>query len=153
MKLHVFYIGKPRSRELNEAAAEYAKRLGRYCRLETKELKREASLPADRKVLRVALDPKGSAMSSEELARFLESAGRDVAFHVGGAEGFSEEFRAAADRVLSLSKMTLPHELARVFLLEQLYRAFITRASTGDEDNAPKKRRRRGTAATAPHSE
>ena len=53
----------------------------------------------------------------------LESAGQDVAFYIGGAEGFSEKFKKSADRLLSLSKMTLPHELARVMLLEQLYRA------------------------------
>ena len=124
MKLQVFYIGKPRSRPLNEAAAEYVKRLGRYCRFEMNELKAEASLEDSPKVLHVALDTEGESLSSEQLARLLESAGQDVAFYIGGATGFSEKFKKSADRLLSLSKMTLPHELARVLLLEQLYRAF-----------------------------
>ena len=124
MKLQVFYIGKPRSRPLNEAGAEYVKRLGRYCRFELNELKGEASLGDNPKVLHIALDPEGESMSSEELARLIEAAGQDVAFYIGGAEGFSKKFKKSADRMLSLSKMTLPHELARVMLLEQLYRAF-----------------------------
>jgi 23S rRNA (pseudouridine1915-N3)-methyltransferase len=124
LKLQVFYIGKPRSRPLNEAGAEYAKRLGRYCRFEMTELKAEASLEGNPKVLHVALDPAGESLSSEQLARLLESAGQDVAFYIGGAEGFSRKFKKSADRLLSLSQMTLPHELARVMLLEQLYRAF-----------------------------
>lgn len=123
MKIQVFYIGKPRSRPLNEAGAEYIKRLGRFCRFEATEIKSEAAIE-DRKILHIALDPLGESLSSEELARVLESAGRDVAFYIGGAEGFSKEFRSSADRLLSLSKMTLPHELARVLLLEQIYRAF-----------------------------
>ena len=124
MKLQVFYIGKPRSRPLNEAGAEYIKRLGRYCRFEMNELKTEASVEGNPKVMHIALDPEGESLSSEELARLIESAGKDVAFYIGGAEGFSDQFKKSADRLLSLSKMTLPHELARVMLLEQLYRAF-----------------------------
>jgi len=124
LKLQVFYIGKPRSRPLNQAGAEYVRRLGRYCRFEMTELKAEASLKDNPKTLHVALDPEGESLSSEQLARLLESAGQDVAFYIGGAEGFSAKFKKSADRSLSLSKMTLPHELARVMLLEQLYRAF-----------------------------
>lgn len=124
MKLQLFYIGKPRSKALNEAGAEYVKRLGRFCRFELKEIKTEAEIEPGSKVLHVALDPMGEAMTSEQLARFVESAGQDIAFYIGGAEGFSDEFRKSSDRLLSLSKMTLPHELARVVLLEQLYRAF-----------------------------
>ncbi len=124
MRVQVFYIGKPRNRALNDAADEYAKRLGRYCRFEMVEMKAEADAAAVQKPLRIALDPLGKQMTSEALAKLLETAGRDVAFFVGGAEGFSDEFRGQADRLLSLSKMTLPHELARLVLVEQLYRAF-----------------------------
>lgn len=128
MKLQVFYIGKPRSKPLNEAGAEYVKRLGRYCRFELKEIKAEAAIEDDSKVLHVALDPLGEPMSSKQLASLVESSGRDIAFYIGGADGFSDKFRSSADRLLSLSKMTLPHELARVVLLEQLYRAFAIMA-------------------------
>ena len=123
MRVDVYYIGKPRSRALNDAAAEYAKRLGRYCRFHIREIKNEKDAP-EGKALRVALDPRGEAMNSAQFASFLEGAQRDVAFYLGGAEGWSEEFRQGADRLLTLSKMTLPHELARVVLVEQIYRAF-----------------------------
>ena len=124
MKVQVFFIGKPRSRPLNDAAGEYAKRLGRFCRFEMSEIKTEADAETVRKPLRVALDPRGEQLSSEAFAKLLETAGRDVAFFIGGAEGFSADFRKRADRVIALSKMTMPHELARLVLVEQLYRAF-----------------------------
>ncbi len=123
MRVDVYYIGKPRSGPLNEAVAEYAKRLGRYCRFHIREIKSEKDAPRS-KALRVALDPRGEVMGSQRFAEFLEGAQRDVAFFVGGAEGWSEEFRRDADRLLRLSEMTLPHELARVLLVEQIYRAF-----------------------------
>lgn len=124
MKIRLYYIGKARSRPLNDAAAEYGKRIGRFCRFEATELKREADAPVDRKAMRVVLDPTGEMISSDELARWIESAGRDVHFFIGGADGWDDEFRSTADRLLSLSPMTLPHELARVMLAEQIYRAF-----------------------------
>lgn len=127
MRVQVFYIGKPRNKALNEAAAEYAKRLGRFCRFESVEIKSESEAAGSNKpskALRVVLDPAGRQMTSDELSRLIEGAGRDVAFYVGGAEGFSDSFRSSADRLLSLSAMTLPHELARLVLVEQVYRAF-----------------------------
>ena len=124
LKIRLFYVGKPRSKPLNEAADEYAKRTTRFCRFEARELKSERSAPGKGKQLRIVLDPAGKPATSEELARWIEQAGRDVDFFIGGADGWSDDFRASADRLLALSKMTLPHELARVFLAEQIYRAF-----------------------------
>ena len=124
MKVYLLYIGKPRSREANVLAQEYAVRLGRYCRFEMRQIKDENAAAAHDRALRIVLDPAGEQLTSQDLAGVLEKAGRDVAFFVGGADGFSEPFRARADRLLSLSKMTLPHELARVMLVEQIYRAF-----------------------------
>jgi 23S rRNA (pseudouridine1915-N3)-methyltransferase len=124
LKVHLLYIGKPRSREANVLAQEYALRLGRYCRFEMRQIRDESAGAAYKGALRIVLDPAGEQITSQALASVLERAGRDVAFFVGGAEGFSEAFRSSADRLLSLSKMTLPHELARVVLAEQIYRAF-----------------------------
>jgi 23S rRNA (pseudouridine1915-N3)-methyltransferase len=124
LKVHLLFIGKPRSREANALALEYATRLGRYCRFEMRQIKDESAGAGYDRALRVVLDPAGDQVTSHELAGLLEKAGRDVVFFVGGAEGFSDAFRARADRLLSLSKMTLPHELARVLLAEQIYRAF-----------------------------
>lgn len=124
MKVYLFFIGKPRSREANLLAEGYGTRIKRYCRFKMAQLKDEKAAAAYDRVLRVVLDPAGEEWTSRQLASFLEKAGRDVAFFVGGAEGFSEEFRRSADRLLSISKLTLPHELARVVLAEQIYRAF-----------------------------
>ena len=124
MRIQLLYIGKARSRPLNEAAQEYATRLSRYCRFEMREIKSEQDAPDDRKALRVLLDPLGSQITSHELAEVVEKAERDISFYIGGADGWSDEFRATADRLLSLSKLVLPHELARVVMAEQIYRAF-----------------------------
>jgi 23S rRNA (pseudouridine1915-N3)-methyltransferase len=125
LKITLFYIGKLRSREANLLAEDYAKRIRRFCRFEAVQLKDEKEAEKQGgKALRVVLDPAGDALGSEEFARLIESAGCDIAFFVGGAEGFSDVFRRSADRLLSLSAMTLPHELARVILAEQVYRAF-----------------------------
>ena len=122
MRVTLYYIGKHRSRPANEMASEYEKRLGRYCRFEMREIKNERSAPE--KGLRVVLDPGGELWTSRDLAGFLERSQQDVSFFIGGADGFSDEFRSSAGQLLSLSKMTLPHELARVVLAEQIYRAF-----------------------------
>jgi len=124
LKIRLFYIGKARSRPLNEAADEYAKRTTRFCRFEMREIKSEKDAPKDSKALRIVLDPRGKQVPSETLAQWIEQAGRDVDFFIGGADGWSETFRQSADRLLSLSAMTMPHELARVLLAEQIYRAF-----------------------------
>ena len=124
MKVYLLYIGKPRSREANLLAEDYARRIERYCRFEMRSLKDQRAVKDYPRTAKVVLDPKGRPMSSGELAAFLEKAQRDVAFFVGGADGFSQSFRQEADLLLSLSKMTLPHELARVVLAEQIYRAF-----------------------------
>ena len=144
MRVGVFWIGKTRLPGVAALTEEYTKRLGRYCDFEGREL-REASREgkrsaggltgAEEKLLRgsegaqrVALDPAGRRWSSQDFAAFLrkqrDGGGRGIAFCVGGADGFSDAFRERADLLLSLSPMTLPHELARVMLLEQLYRAF-----------------------------
>ena len=75
----------------------------------------------------VALDERGKAMTSVELSAFVakqQAQGRDLAFAIGGDDGLSDAVRAKAGLVLALSAMTLPHRLARLVLMEQLYRAF-----------------------------
>ncbi len=124
MNLQLLFIGKPRSREANLLAQEYAGRIKHYCKFEMVQLKDEKAAAAYGRAFKVVLDPAGEQLTSRELAAFLEKTTRETAFFVGGAEGFSDEFRARSDRLISLSKMTLPHELARVILAEQIYRAF-----------------------------
>jgi 23S rRNA (pseudouridine1915-N3)-methyltransferase len=136
VKLTVAWIGNTKQPAIQSLAEEYLKRLARYAEVEGKGLKDESVLLAwngrragsKTKATLVLLDSGGKQLSSEELAKFLGDH-RDrhpgpLLFAVGPASGFSEEARQAATLLLSLGRMTLPHELARVVLLEQLYRAF-----------------------------
>ncbi len=96
--------------------------IDRMLKLEAQRLR--AAVPAG--ATSVALDERGRAASTEELARRLEGwrqAGSDVAFLIGGADGLDTELKRSAQLMLSLSAMTLPHQLVRVLLAEQLYRA------------------------------
>ena len=143
MRLVVAVVGKPRDRHLAAAIEEYETRAARYWPLVVSEV-REASgrgvsaadarrregerlverLPAAGLV--VACDERGDRLTSAEFAALLvgaRDAARDVAFVVGGAFGLDEAVRDAASRSLQLAPWTLPHELARLVLAEQLYRA------------------------------
>ena len=112
---------------VNEGHAEYAKRLVGF-RLELVEVRvpeRMLELVAERDYV-VALEVTGRAMTTPELARWLEarlSAGRDLAFLIGGADGLSPALVKRADFRWSLSPLTWPHGLARIMVAEQLYRA------------------------------
>ena len=134
MKITVAWIGKSKEPAIQALTGEYLKRLSRYAQVEGVAFKDESSLLAlanpksQTKARLVVLDSRGKQFSSEELAKFLEShqqsSSQPLLFAVGPADGFSEEARKAAAATLSFGKMTLSHELARVVLLEQLYRAF-----------------------------
>ncbi len=145
VKLIVF--GKCKEPYLREACREYEKRLGGYCRLETAELQPAAlpenpgqaqiaaALAAEEKLAFAALPPQarlaalcveGIALSSEQFSAWLEEAAMqsgNVALLIGSSFGLSEALKRQAALRLSLSAMTFPHQLARVMLLEQIYRA------------------------------
>ena len=148
-RILVICVGKLKERFYIDAAAEYAKRLSRYCRLELMELPEvrlpedpapaqiEQALSREAEVIRgklppssavVALCVEGQLHSSEELARRLESwnsrGGKCLAFVIGGSYGLHDSIKTLAQIRLSMSPMTFPHHLARVMLLEQLYRSF-----------------------------
>ena len=131
MKLRVAWIGKTKERAIQSLTLEYVKRISRYTPTESLELPNEAALQKqlDRPgQLFIALDAGGKQMSSEELEQFLaghQNRGTQaLLFAVGPANGWSEEVLRAAAVKISLGRMTLPHELARAILLEQLYRGF-----------------------------
>jgi 23S rRNA (pseudouridine1915-N3)-methyltransferase len=115
--------------------AEYLKRLSRFAACEAQELSTETALlklteksMGRMQPVLVLLDSRGRQLTSEEIANFLEyhqSHGtQELLFAVGPADGWSDNTRAAANSMVSFGKITLPHELARVVLLEQLYRGF-----------------------------
>jgi 23S rRNA (pseudouridine1915-N3)-methyltransferase len=149
MTVHLICVGTLKERYWRDAADEYRKRLGRYCALAIDEIKEErvpenpssaeesAAKDAEgRALLRrvksgsyvVALDARGARLSSEgfaeKLAALPHAGNSRVAFITGGPLGLADAVIARADLRLSLSEMTFPHRLARVVLLEQIYRAF-----------------------------
>ncbi len=144
MRIHVVAVGAMREPHFREAAAEYLKRLTPYADVRVSEVS-DRDLTRDparavaqegRDVLKalpsgayvVALDAAGTEQSSEDLSKWLgkrmNEGSSTIAFVIGGADGLSGEVVASARERLSLSRMTLPHQLARVVLLEQVYRAF-----------------------------
>lgn len=131
MKIFLYYIGKPRDAHANRIAADFVSRASRYAACEMREIRPErtdlwAKHPAARRIL---LDPAGKAMDTAAFVALISQAemqGRDLVFVVGGAEGLPAAWRDRADILLSLSRMTFPHELARAMLAEQIYRAFAT---------------------------
>jgi 23S rRNA (pseudouridine1915-N3)-methyltransferase len=135
VKIKVAWIGKTKDVAIQSLTDEYLKRLARYADVEGVALKDEAAIlklgARDARPSRhtlVLLDGRGRQLSSEELAKFLgdyqDRNPLPLLFAVGAADGFSDQARETATLVLCLGKMTLAHELARVVLLEQLYRAF-----------------------------
>jgi len=112
-------------------AADFIERIGRYAPCEMREVRPDRFDPWERhpSARKVLLDPAGREMDSQQFTALVEKSemeGRDLLFVVGGADGLPAEWRDRADLLLSLTRMTLPHELARVMLAEQIYRAFTT---------------------------
>ncbi|HEY8371100.1 MAG TPA: 23S rRNA (pseudouridine(1915)-N(3))-methyltransferase RlmH [Thermodesulfobacteriota bacterium] len=145
MRITVLWVGKTRSGFLAEGIEYYARQAGRYGPIETRAVKESpitaradprriladegarllAALPAGAHV--VALDPGGQALDSTGLAAYIgrrrDEGVKELAFVIGGPLGLDESVRKRAHLVLSLSAMTLTHEMARLVLLEQIYRA------------------------------
>lgn len=135
MRLQIAWIGRTKSAPIQSLTAEYMKRLAHFAACDAHELASEAALPkllekssGRTQPVLVLLDSRGQQLTSEEIANFLEyhqsHDTQELLFAVGPADGWSDELRAHAKTVLSFGKITLPHELARVVLLEQLYRGF-----------------------------
>jgi 23S rRNA (pseudouridine1915-N3)-methyltransferase len=143
VRLVVAVVGKPRDRHLAAAIGEYEMRAARYWPLDVVEVReasgrgvsaadaraREGSRLLERvpdTALVIACDERGDQLTSAEFARVVSGArerAQDVAFVIGGAYGLPDEVRSRAGRSIQLAPFTLPHELARLVLAEQLYRA------------------------------
>ena len=149
MKIELICVGKLKEKYLVQAIDEYSKRLSRYCKLSITELADEktpdnASEKEELKIKNkegekilakisesayvIALDLQGKMISSEELASFMADCGvrgnSHIVFVIGGSLGLSDAVRQRANYKLCFSKMTFPHQLFRVMLLEQVYRGF-----------------------------
>ena len=138
MNISIICIGKLKENYWKDACQEYIKRLGRFGKLDIVELAESktdsvdegsaailAHLPKNAYI--IALDVKGSSLSSESLAEKMSelsvSGVSHLAFVIGGSNGYNDDVRGAADFRLSFSEFTFPHQLMRVILLEQIYRA------------------------------
>ena len=149
MKITVITVGKIKEKYLRDAIAEYAKRLSRYCKLEIIEVADEKTPDQagetveeqirdkeGERILKyirddmyvITLEIGGKMLSSEELADKINMLGirgqSSVAFVIGGSIGLGREVLKRSDYALSFSKMTFPHQLMRVILLEQVYRSY-----------------------------
>ena len=143
MRVIVAVVGKPKDPSLAGAIAEFEKRAARYWPLEVIEVREESGRGASPEIVKkregerlrerigetaraVVCDPGGKSLDSARFAGWMQGereSGRDFAFVIGGAHGLSDELRDGARMRLSLAPWTLPHELARLVLAEQLYRA------------------------------
>ena len=129
LNVKIVCVGTLREQFLRDAVKEYEKRLQAYCKLTTVELKSDSALAGaiEGKSYKIALCVEGKQISSEELAALLDKAtvqGQgNITLVIGGADGLPENVKAMCDYRLSFSKMTFPHQLMRVILLEQTYRA------------------------------
>lgn len=134
-KIYFVVVGKIKESFYREAVAEYVKRLSRFAKTEIRELAEGADVEAEADdILRackgyvIALAVEGQKASSETLASRLKGlcdGGKEITFVIGSSCGLSERVKKAADWRLSFSDMTFPHQLMRVILAEQVYRAFM----------------------------
>ncbi len=144
MNIEILCVGKLKERYWQEAAAEYIKRLSRFCKLNICEIgeSRSDSVEEESKEILmripktsfvIALDVGGKKMSSEGFAKKIADLGlegrSDICFIIGGSNGFDDRVRKASDMRLSFSDFTFPHQMMRVILLEQIYRAFKINAN------------------------
>ena len=142
MRLRIIWIGKTRDARLRALIDDYAERLAHFVRCEVTELRelgRTDKAGIDKETKRISdalrpgsmtvlLDEGGTEWTSQELAAQVQgwegSGIKEVAFVIGGPNGFAGDFKAGVNKRWSLSRLTLTHEMARVLLLEQLYRAY-----------------------------
>jgi 23S rRNA (pseudouridine1915-N3)-methyltransferase len=138
MRLKLVMLGKTRRPELRVIIDDYVQRIRRYAPIEVTELRESQAVSKkftfDQPSTIVLLDDAGKSLDSKAFARWLgehrDRSTRQMIFVCGGAEGFPEDIRRQAHQQLSLSAMTYSHELARVMLAEQLYRAFAILAGS-----------------------
>jgi 23S rRNA (pseudouridine1915-N3)-methyltransferase len=129
MRYRVVALGGTRMKNasLRAACDDYLSRIRHYAKIEEREVT-TARIADDSRV--IALSERGDSWTSEQLAELVgrwEMDGRDVTFVIGDADGLPDDVLARAERTWSLGRLTLPHELARVVVYEQLYRAYTIR--------------------------
>lgn len=151
LAVNIICVGKIKESYFRDAIAEYSKRLGRFCKLSIvevdeelqkgdsiKEIDRVKQKEGERIISKlngtvIALDSKGKELTSNGLAEFIENISLTnsvISFVIGGSNGLSNEVKTKADNMLSFGKVTYPHQLMRVILTEQIYRAFMINSNS-----------------------
>jgi 23S rRNA (pseudouridine1915-N3)-methyltransferase len=127
LKIFLYFIGKPRDRHAIAMSEEYIKRSTRFAKCEMREIHPDRFDPWEKhpSAMKVLLDPTGRPLDSATFTRLFDQP-RDIVLVIGGADGLPPDWKPRADLLLALSPMTMPHELARVVLAEQIYRALTT---------------------------
>lgn len=146
LKVNIVCVGTIKEKFFTDAISEYSKRLSKFCKLQIVEVAEESKEQSIEKKIEIEserlknacrgfvilLDRCKQEVSSEELSNMLDtlkSAGTsEISFVIGGSNGVSEEFKRQANKCVSFGKITFPHQLFRVVLLEQIYRAFTISA-------------------------
>ncbi|MEA3378150.1 MAG: 23S rRNA (pseudouridine(1915)-N(3))-methyltransferase RlmH [Nanoarchaeota archaeon] len=121
--MRIISVGKLRNKYLEKNFQEYFKRIQKYANVKQIIVKNEKQLIKQLKGYVVVLDEHSSQKKSKQFATLIKDKS-NISFVIGAAEGLSSEIKNKADEMLSLSKMTFPHQLIKVFLAEQIYRAF-----------------------------
>ncbi len=146
MKIRLLVVGKTRNSAIAALIADYEERIQHFCEIKTIVVKPEECGQEDHVVEKegirllekigegeflIVLDSRGESFSSEQLEQFLfrqfDGGKREMDFVIGGPYGLSRAVKKRANKILSLSKLTFNHEMARLFLLEQIYRCFAIR--------------------------
>ena len=135
IKVNIVCVGKIKEEFYKAAVAEYLKRLSRFCKIEIKEIAEGKNLEEEGKIIlksakgyKIALCIEGQKIDSRGLAakvKTLCDQGEEISFIIGSSCGLSDEVKNSVDFKLSFSDMTFPHQLMRVILCEQIYRAFM----------------------------
>lgn len=140
VRINVACVGKVRERYFLDAIDEYRKRVSGFCRLEIVEVPESDVATEGRALLRaargalVACDSAGELVTSPDVAKtisdFASAGDSEISFAIGGPDGLSPDVKRAARKIVSFGRVTYPHRLMRVILLEQIYRAFSILAGT-----------------------
>lgn len=148
MKINIIAIGKIKEKYFSDAVDEFIKRCSRFGDVRITELSdapqgksaeeqkriESTELLGRAKGFVIAMDGRGEQTTSEELAELIKAKGiegtKEISFLIGGSHGHTDELRARADKILSFGRITLPHQLFRVVLAEQIYRALTIIAGT-----------------------
>ena len=133
MNIKIISVGKIKNKSIFQLCSKYKDRIKRFIKLEEVVLKSGTNHSENEKIanhlkhskgLHFALSEDGNSFNSNDFASKLSSISGQLSFVIGGAEGLNEEVKASCDEIITLSSMTFTHEMAQLFLFEQIYRAF-----------------------------